>query len=398
MSALDKNNPPTDWVESLRLRYPCETELDRILTRKMRLRPGPGYSPVTLEALVAGTQSLIKSNLNDTFELTKARWLSGGASKLQMQFKLHWNKPGVGRTVTPMVLRMEPAESITETSRLREFQIIRALAGHVPVPTTYWVDATGDHLPYPAIIYEFAEGVTKPSAASSNVSGVGTAMPSSLRQSLGTQMVEHLARIHTFDWHKADLDAFDKPATETQALEWQLNRWERVWEEDVNEEVPLMRLAAAWLRENMPTSQRASLIHGDYRVGNFLFNEEDTKITAWLDWELSYIGDPHEDLAWVSKKIFGHLSEDGETFLIGGLIPRKEFFSTYEQLTGFTVNPKTLQYYDLFSNFKSAAICLASAPRVAGNGKTHQDVVVGWLAGISYMLLDELRKQLEEVL
>lgn len=398
MFTLDKNHPTPDWIETLRLRYPCEREMDRILTRKMQLRSGPAYSPVTLETLVAGTQSLLRNRIQDSFELTEARWLSGGASKLQMQFKLHWNQPGVGRTVTPMVLRMEPAESITETSRLREFQIIQALAGQVPVPPTYWVDATAEYLPYPAIIYGFADGVTKPSSSSSNVSGVGTAMPASLRQSLGGQLVEQLARIHTFDWRKADIDAFDKPAPGTQAVEWQLNRWERVWEEDANEDVPLMRLAAAWLRENMPPVEQISVVHGDFRVGNFLFTEHDRQITAWLDWELSYLGDPHEDLAWVTKSIFGHMAEDRKTFLVGGLISRDAFFSTYEQLTGFPINPKTLQYYDLFSNFKSVAICLATGCRATRNGKTHQDVLVAWLAGISYMLLDELRKQLEEVL
>lgn len=398
MLVLDKNEPTADWVETLRQRYPCEKEMDRILTRKMRLRSGPAYSPVTLDTLVAGTKSLLESEIGSTFELTDANWLSGGASKLQMQFMLKWNSPDAGWTETPMVLRMEPAESISETSRLREFQIIRALAGRVPVPPTYWVDANAEHLPYPAIIYGFAEGVTKPTTASSNVSGVGTSMPSSVRQSLGVQLAEQLADIHTFDWRQADMDAFDSPAPGTQAVEWQLNRWERVWEEDANEDVPLMRLAAAWLRENMPSVEQPCAIHGDYRVGNFLFTEHDTKISAWLDWELSYIGDPHEDLAWVSKNIFGHLAEDGETFLVGGLIPQDEFFRRYEQRSGITVNPDTLRYYDLFSNYKGVVIALATAYRVTLNGKTHQDVLVAWLSGIAYMMLDDLRKQLEEVL
>lgn len=398
MHVLDKNQPTADWIETLRQHYPCEKEMDRILTRKMRLRSGPAYSPVTLEELVAGTKSLLESEIGDNFELTAANWLSGGASKLQMQFVLKWNSPDAGWTETPMVLRMEPAESITETSRLREFQIIRAFAGHVPVPPTYWVDAEAKYLPYPAIIYGFAEGVTKPTTASSNVSGVGTSMPNSVRQPLGIQLAEQLADIHTFDWRQADMDAFDKPAPGTQAVEWQLNRWERVWVEDSNEDVPLMRLAAAWLRDNIPPVEQPCAIHGDYRVGNFLFTEHDTRISAWLDWELSYIGDPHEDLAWVTKSIFGHLAEDGETFLVGGLIPRDEFFRIYEQRSGIKVNQQTLRYYDLFSNYKGIVITLATAYRVTLNGKTHQDVVVAWLSGIAYLMLDDLRKQLEEVL
>lgn len=395
---MDKNRPSPEWIEQLRRRFTCEPEIDRILTRKLQRRAGPPYVPVSLASLVEGVEKLLRGELADSFELTEPRWLSGGASKLQMAFELSWNQPGVGRTRSSMVLRMEPSESISETSRLREFQIIKAFSGHIPVPPTFWVDAYAEFLPYPAIIYGYARGVTKPTASVSGVTGVGTKMPASFRATLGSQFVDHLARIHTFDWRSADLSAFGKPAPGMQALEWQLNRWERVWEEDSNEDVPLMRLAMSWLRGNMPAVDRVSVVHGDYRVGNFLFTEDDHRISAWLDWELSYLGDRHEDLAWAAKDIFGHPDESGRTFLVGGLMPRDEFFGTYEKASGLSVDQNKLRYYDLFSNYKSVAICLATGCRAPRNGKTHQDVLVAWLAGISYMLLDQLRTQLEEVL
>ena len=124
MTRIDKNHPTQEWITKLRKRYPCEAEIDRVLTRKMQRRAGPQYSPVSLETLVKGTETLIRSEIKDSFEIADAKWLSGGASKLQMSFTLKWNQPGVGRTTTPMVLRMEPSESIVETSRLREFQVI----------------------------------------------------------------------------------------------------------------------------------------------------------------------------------------------------------------------------------------------------------------------------------
>lgn len=297
MSILDKNHPTHEWIEQLRKRFPCEKEIDRVLTRKLQRRAGPPYSPVSLETLVKGTEALLRSELKEGFEITEAKWLSGGASKLQMAFMLNWNQPGTGRTTTPMVLRMEPSESIVESSRLREFQIIKAFDGYLPVPPTYWVDSEGQFLPYPAIIYGFAEGVTKPSAGTSNVTGVGTFIPPSLRPILGRQFVDHLARIHLFDWSKADLSAFDKPAPGTQAVEWQLNWYERLWEENANEDVPLLRLAMAWMRNNIPPVDRVSVTHGDYRIGNFLYTEHDNKISTWLDWELAHLGDRHEDLA-----------------------------------------------------------------------------------------------------
>ena len=398
MPRVDKNRPTPELIEELRKRFPCETEIDRVLTRKMKRRAGPPYTPVTLETLVAGTEALIRSELKDDFEVSDAKWLSGGASKLQMAFKLKWNQPGVGLTTTPMVLRMEPSESITDTSRLREFQMIKAMKGEIPVPPTYWADNEGKYLPYPAIVYGFAEGVTKPTESSSGVSGVGTHMPHSVRESLGKQFVDQLAHLHSFDWSKADLSAFDKPQSGTQAIEWKLNQWERIWEEDVNEDVPLMRVAIAWLRQNMPPVDHVSMVHGDYRVGNFLYTEHDNQISAWLDWELSYLGDRHEDLSWSTQNIFGHAAEDGKTFLVGGFMPKEEFFSSYEKASGLPVIPETLRYYDLFGKYKSIVITMASAFRVPRGGKSHQDIVVAWLGGISYLLLDDLRTQLEEVL
>src|SRR5438445_3622182 len=139
MNRVDKNNPSAEWIADLHRRFPCDPEVDRVLTRKMQRRAGPGYSPVSLEALVKGAESLIRSEVREPFAISDARWLAGGASKLQMAFSLTWNRPGVGRETTQLVLRMEPAESINETSRLREYQLIKAFEGIVPVPPTFWV-------------------------------------------------------------------------------------------------------------------------------------------------------------------------------------------------------------------------------------------------------------------
>lgn len=398
MAVVDKNHPTPEWIAQLRQKFPCEKEIDRVLVRKLERRAGPPYVQLTLDALRQGTEALLRSQLKDAFTITDARWLSGGASKLQMAFTLHWKQPGVGDSVTPMVLRMEPSEAITETSRLREFQMIKAMQDVVPVPPTYWMDPYGEFLPYPAIVYGFAKGVTKPSLSSGGVSGVGTYMPPEIRASLGEDFVQHLARIHSYDWRKADLSAYDAPANGQQAAEWNLNHWERVWEEDVNEDIPLMRLAMGWLRRNLPPVDHISIVHGDYRVGNFLFTEPENRISAWLDWELAYLGDRHEDLTWAIKAPFGHLHEDGKTFLVGSLMPTDEFLSRYEQASGLSVNRKTLQYYDILNSYKCVAITMATGCRAPRNGKTHQDVLVGWLAGISYPLLEELRTQLEKVL
>lgn len=396
MLSVDKNRPTEEFIEAIRRRFPVEKETDRILTRKMRQRSSGPYLPVTLDTLIKGTESLIKANVGASFEISDTRWLGGGASKLQMGFTLSWNDPAVGRARTPMVLRMEPKESVVETSRLREFQLMKAFNGVVPVPPVYWVDVSGDHLPYPALIYGFVPGVTKPSTGVNKVTGVGTNLGPRLRKLLIPQFFEHYGLMHTHDFTKCDLSAFDVPKLGTEAAERSLNWWERVLEEDGDEEVPLMRYASSWMRENLPSADRLSILHGDYRIGNCLFNEDDGRINAWLDWELGSIGDRHEDLGWSIKQFFRHMAENGKTVLSCGLLPEEEFLEAYEKTSGLSINPKTLHYYAVFNTFKSATICLATGYRIARGGKTHQDVLITYLQGCSYTVLNNLHHALEK--
>jgi aminoglycoside phosphotransferase (APT) family kinase protein len=397
MPIVDKDQPTAEWIDQLRRLYPCEGAIDRLLTRKLQRRAGPGFQPIPLETLVAGLDKLLKAKLGDTFQIDDPRWLSGGASKLQMAFELEWDRPGVGIEKTAMVLRMEPAESIVETSRLREFQLINAFEGVVPVPPVFWCDAEGEYLPYPALVYGFAPGVTKPSTATSGVSGLGMSLPPEVRTQLAPQFAEHLARIHVHDFRQSDLSAFEIPETgTTQCAEWGINWWDRVWEEDCDEEVPMMAITSAWLRRNLPVLDRASIVHSDYRTGNFLFSEHDHRISAWLDWELGRIGDRHQDIAWTTSRAFSTLAEDGKTLLVCGLMPEAEFYERYEQQSGLKIDPRTVHWYKVYNAYTMGVLTLATGYRIARNGKTHQDVLVTWLMGIGYMIIDEMRTLIEE--
>lgn len=393
---VDKDRPSAEWIASLRRRFPVERTVDRVLTRKLERRGGPGYVPVPLPALIDGVTSLVRARVRTPFHVTDARWLSGGASKIQMAFTLDWERPGVGREKTPMVLRMQPAESIVETSRLREFQLLRAVEGVVPAPQVYWCDEDGEHLPYPALVYGFMPGSPKPRETARSVSGIGIVLPPALRAQLAPQFVEHLARIHTLDFGRADLSAFDLPEPGTQCAAWGVAWWERVWEEDGDEDIPLLRLAAAWLRRRLPAIERASIVHADYRLGNFLFTEDDGRITAWLDWELGRLGDFHQDLAWTTSRAFAGLDADGKTELVCGLLPEPAFLEAYERASKRRIDPRTFHWYKVFNNYGLAILLIGTAYRIARNAKTHQDVLVAWVLGVGYRVLDQMRAQMEE--
>ena len=400
MSRPDTRDAPTpEFIAALRRRYPIEPEIDRLLTRKMERRGRPSHSMVSLEALSASLAALLADTLDDKFEIADPCWLAGGASKLQMRFTLRWNEPAAGPTTSDLVVRMEPSESINASSRLREFELLRALHGTVPVPRVYWVDPDAKWFVEPALIYAYAHGVAKPTAAvAGGVSGIGTNFGPRLRKLLAPQFVEHLARIHTFEHEHSSLDSFSRPPIDSpESAQMQINRTLRVWEEDRGEEFALMDVAANWLARNVPLLDRASVIHGDYRAGNFLFDEASGQVTAVLDWERAYIGDRHRDLAWSTARVIGHMAEDGKTYLICGLMPIEEFHDRYQQSSGLKIDPVKLQFYEVLNRYQQVTTVLGTAYRVVRLSKSHQNIVVARLQTAAYLLAEELRSALEEV-
>ena len=396
---IDKNAPTEEWIESLRSRFPCEPEVDRFLTAKLHERHKAPYKPVSLDELRDGLTRLLQANGVDDFEICSTRWLTGGASKLQMAFDLRWDSNHDHRDTTPMVLRMQPAESIVESSRLREYQLIQSVASCVPVPAAHWVDNLGEFLPYPSLVCEFVEGVTKPThGIGGEVSGMGTHYGERLRNLLAPQFVEMLARIHTFDWGSSNLSAFEIPGPGDLAVEQQINWWRRVSEEDAPAELPILKLAERWLIKHMPSVDRMSLLHGDYRCGNFLFDETSGQITAWLDWELGHFGDRHEDLAWSAIRTWGHVDEASGEYLVCGLLPEKEFISMYEDASGLSVDTEILRYYKIMNAWKLVVMSQYCSYRVASRGKTHQDVLVAWCIGIAPKFTQQLEALLNEVI
>lgn len=395
----DRDRPSVEVIERIRRRFPTEREVDDNLTRKMRRRAGPAFAGASLEAMNGHVSALLKDHIEGDFTVSEQQWLSGGASKIQMAFTLDWDEPGVGRTRMRLVARMEPAESLNSTSRKREFELLKAFAGVIPVPRVYWVDPEGTWFPEPALIYAFAPGTTKPRAALGKVAGIGTNFGAGLRERLKPQFIKHLASIHAFDPARADFKAFDRPTVgRTQSALWQLNRARRIWEEDRGEDLPLLEVAANWLERNLPPLDRVSVVHGDYRSGNFLFDEVSSRITAVLDWERGYLGDRHRDLAWTTAEQYGHWSEDGKTFLASGIAPVTELLERYEAASGLRVDPATLRYYRLFNCYQIVVTALGSSHRVVKLSKTHQDILIAWVEAAGYGAMEELRDEMERTL
>jgi aminoglycoside phosphotransferase (APT) family kinase protein len=396
-SSPNRDAPSEAFSNSTRAAYPTEREIDRALTRRMARRSsGPFHTPA-LTDLAGYLTAMLGDVLEGPFELSNLQWLGGGGSKLQMRFTL--TQPSAGKPLD-LVLRMEPSESLNPSSRAREYEVLKAVAHFLPVPEAFWVDDDARWFPEPTLIYSFSPGVPKPSLFSNKrVTGMGINFGPDLRAKLAPQFVSALARLHAFDFSSSDLPSFDVPAIgSTQSAEWQLNRAMRAWVEDRADEFPLLSVAESWLRRNLPPLDRASILHGDYRSGNFMFDEASGLVTAWLDWERTGIGDRHRDLAWATSGAIGHYAEDGVTLLVCGMLPLEAFLEQYERASGLVVDPKRMQFYTILGRFQQVATVLGTSYRVARLGKSHQDILMARIEAAAYVLAEELQQVLATVI
>jgi len=346
-----------------------------LAARRERLRTArEPYSPPSLEDIRRRLEALLAARLNHEFRVLDLAPLTGGASKQHFSFELESPGPGGKPTRRPLVLRTALAESLGTAPNLqREFEIQRAIRGVVPVPEVICVDAEGAEFGAPAIVLERVGGVTVPPEAAGKPSGFGSLFSAQRRAKLGPAFVGNLVRIHGFAdaAESHGLPAFERPAPDTtEATDWVLAWWRRVWEDDALEDHPMIEVAFDWLEENTPRTEHISFLHGDYRAGNFLFDADTNTVTTVLDWEMSRFGDRHEDLGWTLARIYTAIADDGAE-LVCGLSPRAEFLRRYEELSGLPVDPERLFFYEVFNELKIAVIALGTGPRNAHERQSH---------------------------
>jgi aminoglycoside phosphotransferase (APT) family kinase protein len=394
LSALRRN--PTDaWLNELRARYPTERSVDVALTRRMRKRSQEiSYSSPSLEEVGARLKKFIAQETNGAAIIRNLRRLTGGASKEQFVFDLEWDKGKNERTNEKMVLRCEPAASIVETSRRGEFELMQFGARWMPVPPVYWMDEDGSTLGAPSLIAGFVEGVQKPAKIQSNVTGMGIHFPSDYRQSLAPEYIDLMVRLHKAPIADDALPSFARPSVgTTEASELIVNWWARIWAEDLYEEVPIAILTESWLRANLPVLDHLSVVHGDLRTGNFLFDETKRQITAVLDWELGYLGDRHGDLGWILTDLY-ITREAGSPFYCGLFPSENELIEGYEAAGGLPLNKQTLYWHKVFCTWKQLVLSLGCALRAAED-RSHQDVLLTWVSACGYTISEALRRLLE---
>jgi aminoglycoside phosphotransferase (APT) family kinase protein len=180
-----------------------------------------------------------------------------------------------------------------------------------------------------------------------------------------SQLGEILARVHGIDCSVEGMRQLPRAADDGQSLaEAEVDRYEALFRAIAPQPHPAFELAFRWLRRHLPVSERRTVVHGDYRIGNVIFGPEGVR--SILDWELAHLGDPMEDLGWLCVRSWRFGSDDKP---VGGIGEREELFEAYEKAGGGSVDPTHVRFWEVFGNLKWACICI-------GQAKTHLDGAV----------------------
>ncbi|HYM56005.1 MAG TPA: phosphotransferase family protein [Solirubrobacteraceae bacterium] len=259
----------------------------------------------------------------------------------------------IERGGSEMVLRRPPRPPLPPSAHdvVREARLLRALR-ETParVPEVLAVCEDPAMIGAPFYVMERIEGEPI-------VSSVPPALDTPAeRRRIGEQLIEALVEIHAVDWRAVGLEGFGKP---TGYLERQLRRFGGLWELNKTREIPAVESLGGWLAEHLPESGPATIVHGDYRLGNTIFAlEAPASLAAVLDWEMATIGDPLADLGYLcmmwtdaDDPEVGLREHLGSVTRAEGFPTRAELIARYEDLSGRAMGD--IRWYTTLALWKS---------------------------------------------
>ena len=266
--------------------------------------------------------------------------IAGGHSNLTFRF--------VDSLGAAFVLRRPPLGQVLESAHDmgREHRIVSALCeSAVPGAATYGLCEDVEVNGAPFYVMEFVEGPVLHDTA------FAQALPNSERRTLGLNVIDVLVKLHEINPDDVGLGELGRKEA---YLARQLKRWNKQWAASKTHEIPEMEETSRLLEETMPEQIGATIVHGDYRLGNMIVR--DGKIKAVLDWELCTLGDPLADVGyllnnWVEP---GEGIQDVVPTAAGGFPSRAEITARYESATGRSL--AGINYYQAFSHWRLAAI------------------------------------------
>jgi aminoglycoside phosphotransferase (APT) family kinase protein len=271
------------------------------------------------------------------------RRTSAGFSRENWVFDASWIDEGGSAVHEPLIMRRDPVGSVLDTDRRIEFAVLRALESTaIPAPRVRWLDADGAQLGRPSVVMVREDGVCDWFV----LSGDRTLDD---RVAIAHRFCDLLAAVHLVDWRGIGLgDALDDPGPDAGLVA--VGHWEAELRRHQVESHPELEVVLAWLRANAPKSQATVLVHGDFKPGNALLHGNE--IHVMLDWETAHLGDPVEDLGWITNPVRAREHQ------IPGAWERADIVDRWSKVTGCSVDAEHLLWWNVLANYKLSVITL----------------------------------------
>jgi len=298
-------------------------------------------------------------------EATLGPWLEANVEGFRGPFtleKFSWGQSNPTYRITAAsgdyVLRRKPFGQLLPSAHAvdREYRLIAALHPlGFPVAKPYALCANPDVIGAIFYVMELVSG-----RAFTN--GALPECDSGQRRSMYEQLVDTLADLHNIDPVAAGLGDFGKPGN---YFERQVARWTKQYRDSQTDDLPEMERLISFLPATLPQQSRISIVHGDYRIDNVLF--DDGHLRAVLDWELATLGDPVADFSYLAMQWM--MPADGTAGLarldLAGLgIPSlDEIVQRYSARSGVPVAGQ-LDWYFAYNLFRLAGIVQGIKKRV----------------------------------
>jgi len=250
------------------------------------------------------------------------------------------------------VLRRPPLGHVLATAHdmAREYRVMSALAPTtVPVPAMVTLCNDPNVIGAPFYVMEYVQGSILRRTTDTDQ------LTDAQRTVLAHRLIDTLTDLHEVDPACVGLDDFGHPDG---FLERQVRRWTQQLQRSRSRDIPGFDALAIELAARIPVSQRASVVHGDYRLDNVLVGPNQ-QIMAVLDWEMATLGDPLCDLGLLPvyaspvTGVAGIVSDGMGPH--NGFPPIQSLIDRYGDRSGLDVSH--LSWYTALGYYKLAVIC-----------------------------------------
>jgi aminoglycoside phosphotransferase (APT) family kinase protein len=286
---------------------------------------------------------------------------------------------GIRRDGRELVLRRPPRGPLPPSAHdvLREARVLRALRGRARVPAVLAVCEDPAVIGAPFYVMERLEGHVVLGEVPAELDALED------RHRIGAELVDALVEIHAVDWQAAGLEGFGRP---TAYLERQVRRFLGLWEHNRTRDVPAVAAVAEWLGAHLPQSGPATVVHGDYRLGNTMFAPRaPARLIAVLDWEMATLGDALADVGYLSTLWADPDDPEGGRFELSrvtrepGFLTRAEVVARYEERSGRSMTD--IRWYQTLALWKSTVFMEGNYKRAMA-GSTDDPYLHGFGEGV----------------